>query len=187
MILEYEQYIKTLVHPIYHFTTIVNMYKILEIYKKHNILILVTPSNSISFTRNFNMQSKELRIDKRCSRISIDYDKLNKNYKIKPYLDFNYYDSEEREERVFKPNKIENEINILSSLIRIDILNEPVFDFSLVGALPEYFFGDNLYLKKESDVRKKYFEYIEKIKYLRIDDLPLYFVDKYQPATKIYY
>lgn len=161
---------------IYHFTTIRNLYDILKGFE--SMIILDVPySDRISFTRNYNMKSRELRIDKRCCRIAVDYNKLKDKYKIKPFFDEIYKDDSEQEERVYKLN---NEfIDITSSIIQIDILSKPVFDDSLTGALNSYFFGDNLYLHKQVDVINKYYEYLDKIKTLNITKIPIYIVDNY--------
>jgi hypothetical protein len=188
MILEYKEFVNNLIKPLYHFTTIYNLYKILEFYKEKNELQLIPPTSGIknlSFTRNFNMKSTELRVDKRCVRLTVDFNKLNNIYKIKPYLDTRYKDDSEREERVYL-NSNHDYTLLNKSIIRIDILKEPVFDDSLYGNLRSYLFEPNEYVDDYDEIKIKYKEYLNKIINLNITDIPIFIIDKYKPATFIY-
>lgn len=186
----YEKFNKNLiVTPIYHFTSIYSLYKILKNYKPSGGLFLYnTYSNHVSFSRNYDMKSTELRIDKRSCRISVDYNKLKNNYKINPFLDQNFPDKFEREERVFTGKyNIDmvrdyiDGVNIEPSLINIEILKDAPYEDELDDRLNTHHPEENVYLNDKLAIDKIYNEYKNKIYNLKLK-IPIIFVDKYKPV-----
>jgi hypothetical protein len=161
---------------IYHFTSIYNLYDIL---RDNSFLRRGLGRIRISCTRNYNMKSKELKLEKQCCRITLDGNKLSHKYKIEPHLDPNYPDKEEREERIILDRSLDP-IDLKKYAIRIDILNEPTTDED-PHAINSYTFEPNQYLHKEEDIRKWYELFKDKIKNLNID-IPIFFVDKMKPV-----
>ena len=183
----YEKFNKNLiVTPIYHFTSIYILYEILKFYEPNKGLFLHNKySNYMSFSRKFDMKSKELRVDKRSCRIAVDYSKLKNNYKINPYLDQNYPDESEREERVFTTKDNIIGINIEPSLIDIEILKDAPYEEELndrkYGIINTHHPEVNIYLNDKIAINKIYNEYKNKIYNLKLG-LPIKFVDKYKPV-----
>lgn len=170
---------------IYHFTSIYNLYKILS-EKEPSIRPIRT---YISCTRNWNMQSRELKLEKQCCRITLDGNKISHRYKIKPHFDFNYPDSEEREERILNSDGID----LKKYVIRIDILNNPVLDpndhfhdpndnnYPPHSAINSYTFKTNQYLDKAHEINHGYELLKNQITSLN-STLPIFFVDKMKPV-----
>ena len=153
---------------LYHFTSIYALYKILSQHQPH----LSTPLNYISCTRNFNMKSKELRLEKQCCRITLDGDKLSQKYKIKPHFDQRYPEPEEREERIINDH---NSIPLEKYVIRIDILENPPININDRG-INAYTFEDK-YSREPEEIKFHYEELKNKIKDLN-SKFPIIFVDK---------
>ena len=109
---------------IYHFTSIENLYFMLE----NNNFKLKSEYNYVSFTRNSNLFSSELNPSKLQTRIMIDGNKLSNYYKITPYKDFSIKKEHgEAEERfIFSENTLKY-IDIKNFIIEIDIIDEPLF------------------------------------------------------------
>jgi hypothetical protein len=131
------------------------------------------------------MKSKELRVDKRSCRIAVDYNKLKNNYKIKPYSDQIYKDETEREERVFTQKYNLDGINIVSSLIDIEILKDAPYEEELndrkYGIINTHHPDENIYLNDKNAIDKIYNEYKNKIYNLKTH-LPIKFVDNFKPV-----
>jgi hypothetical protein len=134
------------------------------------------------------MKSTELRIDKRSCRISVDYNKLKNNYKINPFLDQNFPDKFEREERVFTGKyNIDmvrdyiDGVNIEPSLINIEILKDAPYEDELDDRLNTHHPEENVYLNDKLAIDKIYNEYKNKIYNLKLK-IPIIFVDKYKPV-----
>lgn len=108
MITDFQIFEGKQVGVIYHFTTIDTLYDLLHraryVTKDINkIYLKYGYRTNISFTRNFNMRSPELKKEKRCVRIAIDGDKLSHHHKIEPFSDPIYDKNRlEREERVLR-------------------------------------------------------------------------------------
>lgn len=136
---------------IYHFTSIYSLYRILSASKPN----LYTPLNYISCTRNSNMKSKELRLEKQCCRITLDGDKLSHKYKIKPHFDERYTVPEEREERIINNHK---PIELEKYIIRIDILENPPINIYNRSVINTYTFKDQYLLHKPEEIKLHYKE-----------------------------
>ena len=83
---------------LYHFTSIYYLLKILDV--RNPYLKRGWGRIYLSCTRNYDMKSRELKLEKQCCRITLDGNKLSQKYKIEPALDPLYPDREEREERI---------------------------------------------------------------------------------------
>jgi len=174
MITDFKLFEGKQVGVIYHFTSIYSLYQILSKHQPH----LSTPLNYISCTRNFNMKSKELKLEKQCCRITLDGDKLSQKYKIKPHFDQKYPEPEEREERIindYKPIPLEKYI------IRIDILeNPPINIYNRHLQILHFFFGHQ-FLDEPEEIKFHYEELKNEIKELN-SKFPIFFVDKMIPV-----
>lgn len=161
---------------LYHFTSIYYLLKILDV--RNPYLKRGWERIYLSCTRNYDMKSRELKLEKQCCRITLDGNKLSQKYKIEPALDPLYPDREEREERIFLGKSLDP-IELKKYVIRIDILNEPPTD-EAPEAINSYTFEPNQYLHREEDIRRWYEMFKDKIKNLNID-IPIFFVDKMKP------
>jgi hypothetical protein len=177
------KYLKPLVlesrqrHTLYHFTNLFHFTEMLETRRGFCLGGLVVNKSYVSFTRNHDMKSPELRADKYAVRIVIDGDKLSNKYKITPFLDTQYVDrnSGEWEEKI----DVEDFgcINIADCITEINIMNHPL----LGHAIKHHYFGNNVYAEKDEDVQK---HYLEKLDYIKNKDLskhnfPINIVSKY--------
>lgn len=176
---------------IYHFTSLFSLYEILS---RKEPYLYSSYVNYISCTRDFNMKSPELRLEKQCCRITLDGNKISENFKVKSYFDRTCLISkdDEREERIDTSNKI---IDLKKYCLRIDILNNPVLDpddhfhdndsnFPPKSSVNAYSFKGNSYLMTAREIIPEYNEFKEKIKSLN-SELPIFFVDKMKPIKGI--
>jgi hypothetical protein len=135
-------------------------------------------------TRDFNMKSSELALEKRCCRITLDGDKISDNYKIRPYFDLSCFSSgkpeqkEEKEERIYFNND-NTWLDLKKYCIRIDILDEPIYG-KTDKRVDCYTFQPNNYLCNQKVIEPIYNEFKGKIKALN-SDIPIFFVDKMRP------
>jgi len=169
---------------IYHFTSIYNLYKILS-EREPSIRPIRT---YISCTRNFNMKSEELKLEKQCCRIALDGNKISQKYKITPYLDNGWENEsrnqgtyfEEREERIMTIDRLD----LKKYCVRIDILNNPPYKYDGTpnrNAINTYTFKLNQYLDKEHEINHGYELLKNQITSLN-SSLPVFFVDKMRPV-----
>ena len=184
MITDFQLFEGKQVGIIYHFTTIYNLYKILS-EKEPSLRPIRT---YISCTRNFNMKSEELKLEKQCCRIALDGNKISQKYKITPYLDNGWKNEsrnqgtyfEEREERII----IMDRLDLMKYCIRIDILNNPPYKYDGIpnrNAINTYTFKLNQYLDKEHEINQGYELLKNQIISLN-SSLPVFFVDKMNPV-----
>lgn len=186
MITEFQIFESKQVGIIYHFTSIYTLYNILSEREPSLRPMGVT----ICCTRNFDMKSKELKLEKQCCRITLDGNKISNNYKITPYIHTGWNESartlygEEREERI----TINGRLNLNKYALRIDILNNPpIIDYypkHLFGGINTYTFEPNQYLQNKDEIKKYYNEFKNKIKELNLS-IPIFFVNKMIPIGNI--
>lgn len=181
MITEFQIFESKQVGIIYHFTSIYTLYNILSEREPSLRPMGVT----ICCTRNFDMKSKELKLEKQCCRITLDGNKISEKYKTKPHFDRNHPEPEEREERI----TINGKLNLKKYALRIDILNNPPIintpDKNVYsGAINTYRFEPNQYLQNEDEIKKYYNEFKTKIKELNLS-IPIFFVNKMIPMGNI--
>jgi len=176
MITDFQLFEGKQVGVIYHFTSIYSLYKILSTREPY---LGSTPLNFISCTRNFDMKSNELKLEKQCCRIALDGNKLSEKYRIRPHFDIRYPEPEEREERVFTNY---NPIPLDKYIIRIDILNNPPIGKN-DSAINSYSFEPNQYLgiKKPKDIISNYDRFKDQITSLNNSKYPIHFVDRMNP------
>lgn len=177
------KYLKPLVleskqrHILYHFTNLYNFNEMLE--KRMGFCLggLSSYKSYVSFTRNFNMISSELRPDKYSVRIVIDGNKLSNKYKIQPYIDKNYVNRNHGEWE----EKIDIDdfgcVDILDCITEVNIMNKPLLNHDI----KHHFFGNNIYSEKDEEITKYYNKFIEKItnKNLKKYNFPITIVSKY--------
>lgn len=181
MIKEFKIFESKQVGVIYHFTFIYNLYKILN--EREPSLRPI--GDHISCTRNFNMKSNELKLEKQCCRITLDGNKISQKYRIIPYFDMRNPDTEEREEKIIINDKlfINGRLDLKKYCIRIDILNNPpiIEDDSSKNPINTYTFEPNQYLNKQQDISFGYELLKNQITSLN-SPLPIFFVDKMNPV-----
>ncbi len=162
---------------LYHFTSIYSLYQMLSKKEPH---IYSSFTNYVSCTRNFDMMSDSLKLEKQCCRITLDGNKMSENLKIKPYLDPNYPEREEREERVSTINTV---IDLKKYCLRIDILKEPKIN-PIRKPINSYSFDINQRLYDKNKIVQKYDLFKEKVKLLKLD-FPIFFVDKMKSYSRL--
>jgi hypothetical protein len=114
------------VNKIYHFTSYLNLYYMLKdgfFICKYNDLSKYDYDYAISTTRNKSLKWKTCRI-------TLDYDKIKRNYVIKPVRYTKLHN--QSEERIFTNNKV---FPIFNYVIKIDILDIHKTDDTFVELL----------------------------------------------------
>jgi len=196
MITDFQIFEGKQVGVIYHFTTIDVLFDLLHKARystrdANKIYLKFGYRTNISFTRDYNMKSPELKKEKRCVRISIDGDKLSYNNKIEPFSDPIYNKNRvEREERVLR-GRWNDTIDITKCIIQIDVLNEPVLGKNESNPINSYTFPNPqetqvklTYISKPDEITRLYALYLKEcVKFFNLCqfNFKLNVVDKMSP------